>query len=189
MVYFEPSQCTRSKSHPVRSERSAGSPLEHGLADEVVLLVNPVLLGKGKGLFAEGAPPRAVALESTHALPPSIVINTFQGRWTFAGPEMGSGRQFGNYPFLLAECQLVACLAQTLNYARQLHDLNLSRAVVPIVTPTNNHVTTGGRMSVIAEIPALEFKFDAHSLPAIQTDLSLGLTVGESSLYRFHHVA
>jgi dihydrofolate reductase len=28
--------------------------LEHGLADEVVLLVNPVLLGKGKRLFAEG---------------------------------------------------------------------------------------------------------------------------------------
>ena len=34
--------------------------LEHGLADEVVLLVNPVLLGKGKRLFAEGTPPRAL---------------------------------------------------------------------------------------------------------------------------------
>jgi dihydrofolate reductase len=38
--------------------------LEHGLADEMVLLVNPVLLGKGKRLFAEGTPPRAFALES-----------------------------------------------------------------------------------------------------------------------------
>ena len=52
--------------------------LEHGLADEVVLLVNPVLLGKGKRLFAEGTPPRAFALESTQALPSGIVINTFR---------------------------------------------------------------------------------------------------------------
>lgn len=50
------------------------------LADEVVLLVNPVLLGKR--LFAEGTPPRAFALESTQALPSGIVINTFRA----AGP-------------------------------------------------------------------------------------------------------
>ena len=56
--------------------------LEHGLADEVVLLVNPVLLGKGKRLFAEGTPPRAFALESTQALPSGIVISTFRA----AGP-------------------------------------------------------------------------------------------------------
>ena len=56
--------------------------LEHGLADEVVLLVNPVLLGKGKRLFAEGTPPRAFALESTQALPSGIVINTYKA----AGP-------------------------------------------------------------------------------------------------------
>lgn len=52
--------------------------LEHGLADEVVLLVNPVLLGKGKRLFAEGTPPRSFALQSTQALPSGIVINTFK---------------------------------------------------------------------------------------------------------------
>lgn len=52
--------------------------IEHGLADEVVLLVNPVLLGKGKRLFAEGTPPRALALESTHATPTGIVVNTFR---------------------------------------------------------------------------------------------------------------
>jgi dihydrofolate reductase len=32
--------------------------LEHGLADEVLLLVFPVLLGTGKRLFSEGTPPR-----------------------------------------------------------------------------------------------------------------------------------
>ncbi|MFL6307615.1 MAG: dihydrofolate reductase family protein [Candidatus Sulfotelmatobacter sp.] len=52
--------------------------LEHGLADEMVLLVNPVLLGKGKRLFAEGTPPRAFALDSTKALPSGIVINTYK---------------------------------------------------------------------------------------------------------------
>jgi dihydrofolate reductase len=52
--------------------------LEHGLADKMVLLVNPVLLGKGKRLFAEGTPPRAFALESTHASPSGIVVNTYK---------------------------------------------------------------------------------------------------------------
>src|SRR5499427_6202737 len=51
--------------------------LEHGLADKVVLLVDPVLLGKGKRLFAEGTPARAFALESTQALQSGIVINTY----------------------------------------------------------------------------------------------------------------
>ncbi len=52
--------------------------LEHGLADEVVLLVNPVLLGKGKRLFADGTPPRAFELDSTRALPSGIIINTYK---------------------------------------------------------------------------------------------------------------
>jgi len=52
--------------------------LEHGLADEVVLLVDPVLLGKGKRLFAEGTPARAFALASTRATPTGIVVNTFK---------------------------------------------------------------------------------------------------------------
>jgi len=56
--------------------------LEHGLADELVLLVNPVLLGKGKRLFAEGTPPRAFALDNTHASPSGIVVNTYKA----AGP-------------------------------------------------------------------------------------------------------
>jgi dihydrofolate reductase len=56
--------------------------LEHGLADEMVLLVDPVLLGKGKRLFAEGTPPRAFTLESTHRSPTGIVINTYKA----AGP-------------------------------------------------------------------------------------------------------
>ena len=56
--------------------------LEHGLADEVVLLVYPVLLGKGKRFFADGTPPRAFELASTKALPSGIVINAYKA----AGP-------------------------------------------------------------------------------------------------------
>lgn len=52
--------------------------LEHGLADEVILLVNPVLLGKGKRFFAEGTPHRALALERSHALPSGIVVNSYK---------------------------------------------------------------------------------------------------------------
>ncbi len=52
--------------------------LEHGLADEVVLLVYPVLLGKGKRFFAEGTPPRAFELASTKALSSGIVINAYK---------------------------------------------------------------------------------------------------------------
>ena len=52
--------------------------LEQGLADEVVLLVDPVLLGTGKRIFAEGTPARAFELASTKALPSGIVINTYK---------------------------------------------------------------------------------------------------------------
>jgi dihydrofolate reductase len=51
--------------------------LEHGLADEVLLLVYPVLLGTGKRFFAEGTPARAFELTSTKAFPSGIVMNAY----------------------------------------------------------------------------------------------------------------
>ena len=56
--------------------------LEHGLADDVFLIVYPVLLGKGKRFFAEGTLPRAFELASTKALSSGIVINAYKA----AGP-------------------------------------------------------------------------------------------------------
>jgi dihydrofolate reductase len=56
--------------------------LEHGLADEVVLVVNPVLLGTGKRLFAQGTPPRSFELVSTQAMPSGIIFSAYK----FAGP-------------------------------------------------------------------------------------------------------
>jgi len=56
--------------------------LEHGLADEIRLVVYPVLLGTGKRFFAEGTLPRAFELLSTKAMPSGIVVNAYK----LAGP-------------------------------------------------------------------------------------------------------
>jgi dihydrofolate reductase len=56
--------------------------LEHGLADEVVLAIYPVLLGTGKRFFAEGTPARSFELVSSAETPTGIVLS----RYTVAGP-------------------------------------------------------------------------------------------------------
>lgn len=49
-----------------------------GLADEIVLLVYPVLLGTGKRFFSDKSSPRELALVSTKAAASGIVINTYR---------------------------------------------------------------------------------------------------------------
>lgn len=56
--------------------------LEHGLADEVLLVVYPVLLGAGKRFFAQGTPPRAFELVTTKAMPSGILLSAYK----VAGP-------------------------------------------------------------------------------------------------------
>jgi dihydrofolate reductase len=56
--------------------------LEHGLADEVLLIVYPVLLGKGKRFFAEGTPAHSFELISTKAFPSGNILTTYK----VAGP-------------------------------------------------------------------------------------------------------
>jgi dihydrofolate reductase len=56
--------------------------LEHGLADEVVLIVSPVLLGTGKRFFAEGIPARSFELVSTQTTPTGVILSTYK----VAGP-------------------------------------------------------------------------------------------------------
>jgi dihydrofolate reductase len=56
--------------------------LEHGLADEVLLIVYPVLLGAGKRFFAQGTPARAFELVSTKALPSGLIFSSYK----VAGP-------------------------------------------------------------------------------------------------------
>ena len=52
--------------------------LEHGLADEVLLLVFPVLLGTGKRIFSDGAPPCEFALVGTKAAPSGVILSTYR---------------------------------------------------------------------------------------------------------------
>ncbi|HEX8212378.1 MAG TPA: dihydrofolate reductase family protein [Longimicrobium sp.] len=56
--------------------------LEYGLADEVLLIVYPVLLGTGKRFFAEGTPARTFELVSTKAMPAGIILSHYK----VAGP-------------------------------------------------------------------------------------------------------
>lgn len=56
--------------------------LEHGLADDVLLIVYPVLLGTGKRLFAEGTPGRAFELAGSQAFPSGVILNAYKA----AGP-------------------------------------------------------------------------------------------------------
>ena len=63
--------------------------LDNGLADEVILLVNPIVLGKGKRFFDGGSLPRGFALDSSMALPSGILVNVYKLIPTL-GPELGS---------------------------------------------------------------------------------------------------
>lgn len=52
--------------------------LEHGLADEVVLLIYPVLLGTGKRFFSDRVEPRELALVNTKTASSGVILNTYQ---------------------------------------------------------------------------------------------------------------
>ena len=59
--------------------------LEHGLAEEVLLVVYPVLLGTGKRFFAEGTAARAFELVSTTATPTGVLLNTYKAKGPLKG--------------------------------------------------------------------------------------------------------
>ena len=52
--------------------------LEHGLADEVLLIVYPVLLGTGKRFFVQNTPARALELVGTQAMPTGITLTAYK---------------------------------------------------------------------------------------------------------------
>jgi dihydrofolate reductase len=56
--------------------------LDQGLVDEVVLVVYPILLGRGKRFFSDSVDPRELALVSTQAFPSGLILSTYK----FAGP-------------------------------------------------------------------------------------------------------
>ena len=71
----------------------------------------------------------------------------------------------------------------------EFEDFDVGRAVGPVVAPADDDVTAGEGVAVVAEIAALEFKFDVDALPALRSDLALGFAVGEAGLDGFDDVA
>jgi dihydrofolate reductase len=56
--------------------------LDEGLVDEVVAIVYPVLLGRGKRLMSESVNARELAFVSTKSSPSGVLLNTYR----FVGP-------------------------------------------------------------------------------------------------------
>jgi dihydrofolate reductase len=52
--------------------------LGQGLVDEVVLIVYPVLLGRGKRFFSDKVNARKLALVSTKTMPTGVLVNTYR---------------------------------------------------------------------------------------------------------------
>ena len=67
--------------------------LEHELADEVLLLVFPVVLGTGKRIFSDGTPPRELALVSTKAVPSGVIISTYRPNGPLRTGTMGEAAE------------------------------------------------------------------------------------------------
>ncbi|WP_326690690.1 dihydrofolate reductase family protein [Streptomyces sp. NBC_01795] len=63
----------------------ARSLMEHDLIDEYRLLVYPVVLGRGRRLFADGAVPTALRLLESDTTPAGVAVHTYapDGRPTF----------------------------------------------------------------------------------------------------------
>jgi dihydrofolate reductase len=51
---------------------------DQGLVDEVVVIVYPVLLGRGKRFFSDRINPRELTLVNTKATPTSVLIHTYR---------------------------------------------------------------------------------------------------------------
>jgi dihydrofolate reductase len=52
--------------------------LEQGLVDDVVLIVYPVLLGRGTRFFSDSVDPRELAFVDSKATPTGVLINTYR---------------------------------------------------------------------------------------------------------------
>lgn len=60
------------------SSTLVGALLEPGLADELVLIVYPIVLGRGKKLFADGRATSRFELVGTKATPTGVLLNTYR---------------------------------------------------------------------------------------------------------------
>jgi dihydrofolate reductase len=52
--------------------------MRHGLIDEYLLLIHPIVLGSGRRLFADGGPPASLRLVDSTVSTTGVVIGTYQ---------------------------------------------------------------------------------------------------------------
>jgi serine phosphatase RsbU (regulator of sigma subunit)/dihydrofolate reductase len=133
--------------------------LENGLADEIVLLVNPVVLGKGKRFFEGGSLARSFALSSSRALPSGILINIYK-----------------LIPTLAEEALSRAKMEREMEIAREVQE-----RLFPQTLPTVPGVEMAGRCR-----PASAVGGDYYDLIAVRQDGStgcerLGIAIGDIS--------
>ena len=119
-LYCE-SSCGKSINGPdlilARISTLTSELLKSGLADEILLRVNPVLLGIGKRFFAENTPARSIIVHISKSLPSGILVNACKA----AGPSQTSN------PAPIGEANSV--LADRLH---QLTKLLISSDVCPV---------------------------------------------------------
>jgi hypothetical protein len=84
---------------------------------------------------------------------------------------------------------LISGVGEGFDQGGEFEDFDLGGAVGPVVAPADDYVAAGERVAVVAEIAALEFKFEVDALPALRADLAFGFAVGESGLDGFDDVA
>lgn len=64
--------------------------LKHALVDELWLKIHPVILGKGKKLFANGAIPAAFTLTESLVSPTGVIVANYQRAGKFSTGTIGS---------------------------------------------------------------------------------------------------
>jgi hypothetical protein len=62
-------------------------------------------------------------------------------------------------------------------------------ALIPIVAPADDYIATGGGVAVVAETPALKFKFDEDTLASRRTNPPFCFAIWETVANRFDDVA
>jgi dihydrofolate reductase len=79
-------ELARLKQQPGKDIGVAGSPtlvrslLQHDLLDQLTLMIHPVVVGKGKRLFADGADLKRLRLVASRITPTGVAILTYQPR-------------------------------------------------------------------------------------------------------------
>jgi hypothetical protein len=129
------------------SHKNVEPTLDH--TREVQSLVSPLSF-----LRAIACPERLSAAKESNGV---SVVGFPVSRFSNFG-DFGNHGTSGNFPSCLR-----GRFFESPDFLPQLH--HVQRTVLPIMLPAHNHVALVAPVPVLAEIPALKFKFNPHALP------------------------